>query len=573
MNLEEWLIVLDKRIDYEKDRIKNLEMMDYKQESIIKKQITKEAEAEIILSPSSSLKDFLLYYSPSYESQKNDARDLKFKISTLPSTSRNFIEYAQRKKFKEDQGRFYIEITWTPEEFLREKTLKGLIANNLNISLSQILLSPEVRNGYKYTNDIIDIDCSNQTVKIHANTFNYSSHYTLGLFDEHLEELMTILKPQKAILKIEQERMNQLKEELGKFFLGSLLGSRLIKNPPKNPFLQDTVDQLVNYAVMQAGVALPEKISTIITKEVNYHFIPFIKRTLGLPLFNSTKNQKTRIESFTKTYSSFFNSDQNRLCDLQKIVEKLMNITPHGVLYDTPLITTTEAKNILEKEIYLIDKFFEDYKIIEHDYKNNLLESEQERKLSNSFKKVVFNLSYIIHDYFIGINPDDKRHGSSDRRSSIINITDGDSQEHFQSLGYVPSQSFTTRGTYADYLDEFGYCRDVFHWFKQLYEQNSEIMVNKTREYFINQKPTWKIYSTVSGDLSSLKKLKLPDKGEIESFSIRSGNYGDGKEMLSFSSKKESTVESRCIIPTLSSSVLFPLQAYIYEELGIKFIE
>lgn len=594
MNLEEWLIVLNERIDNHQEQTNNDNLeksltechfsekikeeiarnpaaKHYHISEKIQEELTQNAKTEIILSSSSQLEDFSLSYNPftTPEQEKKGgeySRKLGFRINTLPLTFRNLIEYAKSYSFEKAQGQFYIEITWVPEEFLQEKILEGPLANNFRADLSQLLLHPEMRDGTNCVTNKLMVKCTDRTVNISAETYDFSHNNTRGVFDGHMKELADILKPQKAILEIEHKRMTLLDEELSQVFLGQ----QMVKNLPKIPLkYQKIVDNIVNYTAMEAGVALPEEMETIIKKEIPYNFVSFFERLLHLHLFDSRKNQKTKITSLRKTYSSFFNSEPKRLSDLQKIVEKLMTITPSEVLYDYPFITYTEAKNILEKEINFIGKVFEDYETFEHNEDNQSLKNYQQKRIekyNDYFLPTESILRHIIDDYFIGTNEDDKKVRIRPRPG----LTDSYSRKHLQELGYVPSQSFTVRQDDGyEYFDEANYCLDVLHWFKRLYEQNSEKMIEKTREYFINKKPRLEISSSFSGDLSLLKTLILPNRGKIKTFRISPRKYHQGNLSYSFEENKE------CLgfFVSLSNSFLVPLQAYMCKELGIKFIE
>lgn len=229
-----------------------------------------------------------------------------------------------------------------------------------------------------------------------------------------------------------------------------------------------------------------------------------------------------------------------RLSDLKYLARAIPEMHL-GIVYNNPVLTLGQARELLDKEVEIISKGYE----------------------------TIFGLGLNSHMWRGGVV---KRLARDQCGDEIVDKFDeigvNDYIDYLKSKGYEQEESYRD----PDYIRKE---RHLLAFFKQGYSKNPNTAVENFRKWYTNNEPKLEIFSIARNvDASKIGKIKLPPKSRLFSFGITEHMH-EATPYSNDLSIDRTTPSSDSVHfwsrTSLDSPILLPLQEYACNEVGISF--
>lgn len=353
------------------------------------------------------------------------------------------------------------ELYWPEEVFTQEGNLGDL--TEVRVRGSFFAHDPtKVRIGFPGQTHEIEFKLEGKTLQISAS----------GDYSSLLPKVITELKPQFATIRISPED--------AKRWLSKTKGWR------KKLLERALKPQKHNYIGIQmgGGISFDEKNEIELT--VTASALPGCSEAIGKPLINEVTGEQSFIVGLTKT----FLRRSSALSALQKAIQIIGELNTQTV-FDHPLLTTAQAKEMLDKEIDLINR---------------------------SYGSIFFfgaNTHQVRRPVILRLARE--RFGDEAVRA-FETMSPADYLEFLKNLGFVYNNEIDEEKEYSHTLNE----RYLFQFFMQSYAKDPNKSVEKYRQYCVNLKPKVEAWGKVRRmDASRVSKLSLPTKSVLMGFALK----------------------------------------------------
>ncbi len=266
--------------------------------------------------------------------------------------------------------------------------------------------------------------------------------------------------------------------------------------------------------------------------------VEMVSRALGTkPMVNADEGQTTRVEEFVKKYGlrQFWKGE--RVTDLKRLAETVPRLN-FGLLYDHPLITYGQAKDLLGNEISMISGA----------YDNRLqLGADPE----DARRHALFTLAREL------LGPD---------ALAMALMPASDYARFLQSMGY---EAAAVREESGDLAKE----RHLLEFLRQSFHSNPGKLAMAYRELYKNKGPEMAIYGKRMADASLIRWLHLPEGSKLNYFGIEENAGSECPYENSFMMGIDHQLGRIhfSFTTSIDSPRLLPLQEYACEEIGIEF--
>lgn len=414
------------------------------------------------------------------------------------------------------------EVFWTPEAFQEETRLPTFFSSEITVRSSAYSVDPtKVRIGFQG-------DRHNVEASMAANQLTLKAE---GNYRRELGNLIEALNPQFAKLKLSKDDAQRLLRKVNgssseKYFAQSL-------EKALQPEEQSTMS--IGLGGMSFGTQEVIEIA-LRTKHLEY-----VKEAIGKPLLNVSGKDETGVTELIKVYNAIDLMRGRRLSDLQYIAGAVPKMEL-GMVYNHPVITTSQAQELLDAEIDIISKGYES----------------------------VFGLCMNSHMWRGGVV---KRLARDHFGDSVIEQFDETGVDDYVSL--LKSQGYESIETFENEPEYIAKERHLLSFFRQSYDKDHGQSVEKFREFYQNGEPNLSIHARTRGlDASKTKKIKLPSKSRLFSFGItehmhKATPYSNDMSITrTLPDSKDVHFWCRA---SVDSPILLPMQEYACREMGILF--
>ncbi|MFC2134851.1 hypothetical protein ACFLTH_09555 [Bacteroidota bacterium] len=459
--------------------------------------------------------------------------------------------FTQAKELTFEKGTTELEykVIWTEEGFQKEKSLGSADSDKLSIYLTAKTVDAEMIRLIPSTKDEeINVNVEGNFVSIKA-----TDGYRTGL-----KNLIDLIHPQYAILQVSKEDAEKLManpKALSHY--GPKLKARLetafkpAEGPPESASFEEWTNIFLSGDTREKGEVAKATHISMPTKELSKFY-----QLIGKPLFNGATNDLTKVIELKKKYGPIDKLRKTKLSDLQSITESFSNMNL-GIRHDYPVISTGEAKALLEQEIKLIDEGYKEIGIFDYiaqAHQVNIVSSINTGPKGHQVRKgAVINLA--------------KEHFGEEITTPIDEMNSNDYITFLTSKGYKPTQTFEVEEEIKE--------RHLFEFFKASFAENPDESIETYRESYINPAQKLEIDARAyHRDATELKKLKLPSNSKLIKFSLDEHmqeqtpySNGVGVNMLIPEHEKVSLFSRT----NLENPTMLGLQEYACKELGVTF--
>lgn len=398
------------------------------------------------------------------------------------------------------------EVYWPTEAFVQEHDLGGLTEVRLRGSF--YACDPtKVRIGFPGRSHELEVELKGKSMQISAK----------GDYSALLPRIISELKPQFATIRLsasDAQRWLNKTSGLRKWLLKRTL------QPKKR-----------NYLALQMGGGISfdekEEIETTIATSA----LSACADAIGKPLINEVTGEQTFVVSLTKV----FLRRSQILPTLQNVVRIIGELKTRTV-FDYPLLTTSQSKEMLEKEIDLVSKSYE-------------------------------------HLFFFGMNTHIVR-GPLVKRLAREHFGDDilvpfDAMNAQQYLAFLQNQGFNY-GVEVEEKHEPPYILKemyLLQFFRQSYANDPRDSVERFRQYYVNSAPTVKITGKAETDAVRATNLSLPTQALLSGFSLKERSR-QGDNEVAITRHGEDKVHFWVRI-SLDSCKLLDLQEEVCKRMGV----
>lgn len=419
-----------------------------------------------------------------------------------------FFDHLRKQTFTPGMYEVGAECKWQGEDFLKEVSLGS--TSRLRISGSFYTHNPKkVRIGGNYRSQEIVLECEGRKLTITASEgYRYL-----------LPTMINAIKPQFAIVRLSPEDANRLLAKAKGPIWRRRLKRALV--PKKRTYMK--------LGVGSFGFETAEEIEITIPTAFLEKFAEGIGKSL---LLGGTEGG-----SYVVSLAKFFWRGSSVLPTLQKAV-RLISEFRTETLFDHPLLTEAQAKELLEKEIDLISK----------SYENFLFFGVGTRRLRTPVAR------QLASEHF---------------GEGILSDLDGMDLprflDHLKSLGYldnvVEKEMHEHEGTVKE--------RHLFRFFEQSYAKDPRNSIELFRRWYVNPAPTVSITGRVSHlDASLTSKISLPSRASLIEVGLKQCDRQGDNELVVEHRIDNAKIWLRI---SLDSGNLIDLQEEYCRKLGITF--
>ncbi|MBN2367721.1 hypothetical protein JXC34_01785 [Candidatus Woesearchaeota archaeon] len=411
-------------------------------------------------------------------------------------------------------------VFWTPDAFLNETKLTGLDEVEI-ASIAYTCDQTKTRIGIPGQSHEIETTTKGTRMSIKAS----------GNYRRQLGEIIDKYNPQYAKITLSQEDAERLLRNLRNNFEGKVNIGLL------EEALQPEERQVMSFSISGGiGSYTQEVIEFIIpTKHLNS-----FEMTLGLPLLHAPSEQESQVAELIKIYGIGGLLRKERLSDLQALARDIRQMDL-GILYGHPVLPMSSAKELLESEIDIISKGYD-----------NLIYLGLNSRLFRG--GIVKRLA--------------REHFGDEIVDGFDELTVYQYVTKLKTYGYKPEYGFEREPAYV--AKE----RHLLECFRQSYFINPKESVQRFRDWYQNTEPELSVYAKADSiDASYLRKLKIPSQSNLFSFSISNKWNSQYRNSIAVTrilpSSDEVFLWSRT---SIDSPILLPLQEQVIRELGIQVI-
>lgn len=431
---------------------------------------------------------------------------LKKTLSETTPLLASLLERTRSMQFVPGEFKVGVDVYWPTEVFVQEHDLGSL--TEVSVQSSFYTCDPtKGRIGFYRRSHKLKVELEGKRMQISAE----------GDYSALLPRIISELKPQNATIRLsasDAQRWINKTRGLRKWVLKCAL------QPQKRNYLSLQMD---------GGISFDEKeeIETTIATSA----LSECSEAIGKPLINEATGEQTFVVSLTKLF--FWRSQI--LPTLQSVVRIIGELKTRAV-FDHPLLTTSQAKEMLEKEIDLVSKSYE-------------------------------------HPFFFGMN-------TQEVRGQLVKLL---AQEHFGDDIIVPFDDMDAP-QYLAFLQSRGFNYDgetekrhktpyvlkemyLLQFFRQSYTKDPRDSVEQFRQYYVNSAPTVEITGKAKADAVRVASLSLPTQALLSGFSLMERSYQDSNE-ISITRRGKDNVYLRVIV-SLDSLKLLDLQEEVCKKMGV----
>ena len=231
-------------------------------------------------------------------------------------------------------------VFWTPKAFQDERRLTGLFFDEVEVESTAYTCDPtQVRIGMPGQSHEIEATTQANKMVLKA-TGNYRGQ---------LERLVEIFNPQYAKLNLSKEDAERLLKKVRNNQLGKRVVERLEEalQPEQKDVMNLSLGGGISFGTQEViEIALP-------TRDLRQY-----EEAIGKPLVVVSPKQDSQVTEFIKVYGLGGLWRGKRLSDLQALARDIPQMDL-GILYNHPVLTNGEAKELLDAEIDIISKVYE----------------------------------------------------------------------------------------------------------------------------------------------------------------------------------------------------------------------
>ncbi len=399
------------------------------------------------------------------------------------------------------------EVYWSKESFVKEHDFGSL--NKINLRGSFYACDPtKTRIGCSGTSHELEVELKGMSMQISAK----------GDYSALLPRIISELKPQFATIRLSADDAQRWLNKTGGLRKWAL---KRTLQPKKRNYLALQMD---------GGVSFNEKEE--IETTIDASRLPACADAIGKPLINEVTGEKTFLISLTRR---FWRKSQI-LPALQNVVRIIDDLKTQTV-FDHPLITIAQAKEMLDKEIDLVSKSYE------HLF---FLGGNTHRVRGPLVKR-------LAQEYF-GDN------------TILLQFEEMDAPQY---LTFLKSRGFN----YSNKMkkeDEPPYILKemyLLQFFRQSYAKDPRNLVERFRRHYVNSAPTVKITGKAETDAARVTNLSLPTQALLSGFTLKE-RPSQGDNEVSITPYREDQVHFWVRV-SLNSCKLLDLQEEVCKRMGV----
>ena len=391
--------------------------------------------------------------------------------------------------------------------------------------------STKMRIGCHGKSSILDAKLEGNNLKISAE----------GEYSALLPRLINEINPESATIRLSKDDAQRWIKKVSWLKRPAL---KMLLRPEKKTFV----------VFQGGGISFGEV--DIIEVDIPVFLLPACAEAIGKPLINEGNAKGSFIVNLTKVFSQ-----RNQILPALQNVVRALGEFETRTLFNYSLLTTSRAKRMLEKEIGLLDRVFQ----------------ENRFSLERSYWQWLPLVRRLAREYF-------------GERSDVITLIDKPLPgfEKKAKTGDLMWWEKTSPAEYLAFLRGFGFeyighlkeedlvgymLKEVylFEFFRQSYAENPDRSVEKFRQWYVNPAPTINIAGDMEADASVISKISLPSQAFLSGLSIwQERDQGDSRLSIWDSSREETRLEIGAPLGP-SESILLDLQNDICEKMGIIF--
>jgi len=383
-------------------------------------------------------------------------------ISATAPLLTDLMKQVQGLQFEQKSYEVEAGVYWPEGAFTQECNLGDL--TEVRVRSSFYAHDPtKVRIGFPGQSHEINFELDGRTLQISA----------IGDYSALLPRVISELKPQFATIRISSEDAKRWLSKT-KGWRKKLL-ERALK-PKKR-----------NYIGIQMGGGISFDEKNEIEIMVAASALPGCAETIGKPLINEVTGEQSFVVNLTKT----FLRQSSALPALQKTLQIVDGLKTQTV-FDHPLLTTAQAKEMLDKEISLVNRSYEDMFLFG-------MNSHTVRR------PVMLCLA--------------REHFGDEIVRPYETMSPKDYLEFLISHGFAYDNEIDEKKEYPHILKE----RYLFQFFTKSYAKDPSKSVEKYRQSYVNSSPKVEVTGQVRCiDASKVSKLSLPAKSILMGFALKS---------------------------------------------------
>lgn len=368
------------------------------------------------------------------------------------------------------------EVYWPTEAFLQERDLGDL--TEVRVRGSFYACDPaKVRIGFPGNSHELEVELKDKSLQISAQ----------GDYSALLPRLINELKPQFATIRLSASDAQCWLNKTKGFWKRRL---KRALQPKKQTHLA---------LQMGGGISFVEKeeIETTIATSM----LSACAEGIGKPLINEVTGEQSFVVKLTKVLSR----KSQILPMLQSVVQIIGDLKTRTV-FDYPLLTTSQAKEMLEKEIDdIVSRSYEDWSFFGTN--THMVRGPLVKRL--------------VREHF-GFDDD-----------ILVHFEEMDAPQY---LAFLQNRGFKYDGEMEKKLEPPYILKEMYllQFFRQSYANDPCDSVERFRCWYVNSAPTVKITGKAESDASRITSLSLPAQALLSGFSLEEcSRQGDNEVAIS----------------------------------------
>jgi len=399
---------------------------------------------------------------------------------------------AKGLRLKPGQVRAEYRVLWTPEAFQDERRLTGLFFDDAQVRSSLYTCDP--------TKTRIGMPGQRHEIKAVTNA-NIMTITASGLYRNELRGMINRFHPQYIKLNLTKDDTERLLRDARKSNRGSKSLSRLeaVLQPQSRYTMSLSIGGGIGFGTQDViEFAIPASLLQ------NY------ENAIGKSLVGTNGNGG--VTELIKIYSIRGIFTGERLKDLQTLARDIPQIDL-GLLYNHPVLTLDAAKKMLDKEIEIITKGYENHFFFgmnSHMMRGGLVKRLAFQHFGDEVLAGFDSLS--VNDYVNFL----KTRGYVEPSAESV-----ESESTRQIYARARAEGKMEERAFASEPDYIAKERHLLEFFRQSYGRDPRESVQRFREFYQNTAPQMNIFAiSKENDASRLRKLKLPSKSRLYSFGL-----------------------------------------------------
>jgi hypothetical protein len=418
----------------------------------------------------------------------------------------SLLERTRGMQFAPGEFEVNADVCWPTDAFVQEHDLGSL--SEVRVRSSFYARDPtKGRIGFSGRLHELEVELKDKTMNISAK----------GDYSALLSRIISELKPQFATIRLSKSDAQRLLNKargLRRWALKRAL------QPKKRNYLEFQ---------MGGGISFNEKeeIETTIATSA----LSVFSEAIGKPLINEVTGEQTFVVSLTKVFLR-----QGQILPTLQNVVRIINELRTRIVFDHPLITTSQAREMLEKEIDFVDKLYEH--LLFSGMKMHMIRGSLVKRLA-------------------------QEHFGDDILAPF------DEMDESQYLAFLQDRGFKYDGEAEKKYEPPHSPKEIYllHFFRQSYAKDPRESVERFRQYYVNSAPVVKITGKTGADAARVANLSLPTQALLSGFSLKECSC-QGDNEVSITRSGEDKVHFWVRI-SLDSCKLLDLQEEVCKRMSI----